>query len=138
MRLATVVGLGILLAGVATAGDAKSDLAKLDGTWIFEKDGKKAEFKFTKDAFTITIDGFGTFKGTIKIDPSKKPKHMDLAIAEGPMFQGQTSLAIYDIDGDTLKWCAAEPGGGERATAFPEKEGDQGQHLYLVLKRTKK
>jgi uncharacterized protein (TIGR03067 family) len=77
----------------------------------------------------------------IKIDSSKKPKHMDLTIkeAEGEIekFKDQTALAIFELDGDTLKWCAAEPGSDSRPTEFPDKEGGEGKHLYLVFKRGK-
>ena len=138
MRMTMLFGATLLLVGGgAFAGDAKDDLAKLQGTWHFEKDGKKIEFKVNKDAFTFSFDEAATFKGTFKIDPSKKPKHMDLKIDEGPMFQGQTALAIYELDGDTLKWCADEPGKNNRAGKFPEKEGE-GDHLYLIFKRAKK
>jgi uncharacterized protein (TIGR03067 family) len=136
MRALLVCGLGLLVAGsVATGGDAKSELAKLQGNWIVEKDGKKIELKFDKSNFTISFEG-KPFKGKFKIDPSKKPKQMDLTITEGEKFKDQTALAIYELDGKSLKWCANEPGKEGRPAEFPDKEGD-GKYLYVVFKRAK-
>ena len=138
-------GLGLLLvAGVATGGDEKGKgIGKLKGTWINELDGKKHVMKLDGKAFTFTMNVDGkelSVKGTIKIDASKKPKHMDLAIkeaeGEAAKFKDQTALAIFDLDGDTLKWCANEPGKDSRPTEFPDKEGED-KHLYLIFKRGK-
>jgi uncharacterized protein (TIGR03067 family) len=133
----------LLASGIAIGGDAKDDMAKLKGTWVHEGDGKKHELKFTKGKFEITFsssDKKGHVKGTIKIDPSQKPKHMDLTITDvdgvPDDFKGKTSHAIYDIDGDTLKWCANKPGDDGRAAAFPDNEGE-GKYLYFRFKRAK-
>ena len=58
MKALLACGLGILLVvGVATGGDDKADLDKLQGSWAVDKDGKKAELKFEKDKFTLYLDG---------------------------------------------------------------------------------
>jgi uncharacterized protein (TIGR03067 family) len=143
MRAILVCGLGLLLANAATGGDTKGELAKLQGKWTADKAGKKIELKFDKDKFTISFEG-KAFAGTFKIDPSKTPKHMDLTITEvdptvteGQKFVGKTALAIYAMDGDSLKWVASEPGKEDRPSAFPDKEGEVKGHLYLVFKRAK-
>ncbi len=125
-------------AGVASSGDAKKDQDQLQGTWRAEKEGKSPEFKFTKDTFTLTFDGKGSFKGTFKIDSAKNPKEIDLTVTEAPKdrFKGKTSRGIYELGKDSFKWCGNEPGSDERPKAFPEKEG-QGKFLYLTFKRTK-
>src|SRR5207244_3615460 len=115
-------------------GDKKDKKGNLQGTWAAEKDGKKAEMTFTKDMFSIVFDGEKKFQGTFKTDASKTPKHIDMKITEGDKYQGMTALCIYEIDGDTLKWCANEPGKDTRPTAFADKEGG---HLFLVFKRVK-
>jgi uncharacterized protein (TIGR03067 family) len=141
MKPLLACGLGILLlASIATGGDADKELEKLQGKWIAELEGKKAELKFTKDSFAITFsDGTKdlTFKGMVKLDPSKKPKHMDMTINEGEIFKGEIARAIYELDGDTLKWCANEPGKADRPQEFPPKEGESGNSMYLVYKRAK-
>jgi uncharacterized protein (TIGR03067 family) len=137
MRALLACGLGLLVASVATGADAKSEMAKLQGTWTFEKDGMKLEMKFEKSNFTLTFDGTKSYKGTFKIDPSKKPKHMDLTVTEGDKYLGMTARAIYAVDGDTFKWCANEPGKDDRASEIPDKEGD-GKYFYVVFKKAKK
>jgi uncharacterized protein (TIGR03067 family) len=139
--LLALAATALLLTGLAVAGDTKEDLKKLEGTWKGEFEGKKLEMKMEKDKFTVTFS-FGdndiVFKGKIKIDPSKKPKEIDLTVEEGKDFQGKTSQGIYEIDGDSLKWCANEPGKDTRPKAFPDKEGETGEgHMYLVLKKSK-
>jgi uncharacterized protein (TIGR03067 family) len=136
-------GLGIvLLIGLAVAGDAKDDLKKLEGTWKATHEGKKLELQFAKDKFTITIGAEGekglVLKGTVKLDPKKTPKEMDLTITEGKDYNGETALAVYDIDGDSLKWCANKPGEKMRPNALPDKEGETADgYLYLIFKRAK-
>lgn len=143
MRVLLACGtIVLLLANLATAGDAKSDLAKLQGKWIAEKDGKKSgAAEFDKDTFKFTLyfnDQELVFKGTFKIDPSKKPKHMDLTVKEGPMFEGQTAMAVYDLKDDKFYWCAGMPGSGKRPEALPAKEGDgEGEHLFMIFKKAK-
>ncbi len=139
-RVVPAWGLGMLLAGVAAAQDAekdaKGDLAKLQGGWVGESGGKKVELKFDKDAFTLSRDD-KSFKGTFKIDPSKKPREMDLAFVEGGRFAGKTGLGIYELDGDTLKWCFNRPGREGRPETFPDQEGEDGGRLYVIYKRAK-
>jgi uncharacterized protein (TIGR03067 family) len=133
----------VLLTGLAMAGDTKDDKAKLQGTWKAEVEGKKAEFKFDKDNFTGTFsEGEGkTFvvKGTVTLDAKKKPKEMDIKITDFPVKElvGKTIPCIYDVDGDTLKWCAGDPDKGARPKEFPAKEGEGKDGIYLVLKRAK-
>ena len=128
MRILLAWGMGVvLLTGLAVAGDTNEDEKKLEGTWKAELEGKKVEMKFAKDKFTVTFtDGNKdlVFKGTVKIDAAKKPKQMDLTIDEGKDFNGKTALAIYDLDGDSLKWCVNEPGKDVRPTAFPAEQGE--------------
>jgi uncharacterized protein (TIGR03067 family) len=136
---------GLLFAGGAVVGgDAKTDIAKLQGTWSCEVQGKKHEMKFVKDKFTLTFaddQKKASARGTFKVDASKKPKHIDMTIveADGPAekFKGMTAHAIYDLDGDTFKWCANQPGKDERPSTFPAEEGGGNEHLYLVFRRRK-
>jgi uncharacterized protein (TIGR03067 family) len=132
--------LGLLLITSAPGGDAKKDLDKLQGKWLAELDDKKVDMDFAKDKFTITFsDGNKEviFKGAVKIDPSRKPKHIDLTIEDGIKFIGDTALGIYELDGDTLKWHANQPGKVERPSEFPAVQGEVAGGLYLVLKRSK-
>jgi uncharacterized protein (TIGR03067 family) len=142
---AWVLGLTILFAsGAASGSDGKDDSAKLNGTWTTNINAKKYEMKFDKGTFYLgfaTDDKKGSVKGTFKVDSSKKPKQIDPTITDvegfpAEDFKGKTSHAIYDLDGDTFKWCANKPGDDGHPTEFPDKESE-GKYLYLVFKRAK-
>jgi uncharacterized protein (TIGR03067 family) len=66
-------------------------------------------------------------KGTFKLDPSAKPKAIDITGTEGPN-KGKTIPAIYELTDDTLTVCY-NLGGKDRPTEFKTKAGTQ---LFLV------
>jgi uncharacterized protein (TIGR03067 family) len=141
MKALLACSLGILLlTGVTSGGDAKKDQDKLQGKWVAELDGKKVELKITKDQFAITFsdgDKEKVFKGAVKIDPASKPKHIDFTIEEADKFVGETARGIYELEGDTLKWCSSAPGKAERPSEFPAMQGEVAGGLYVVYKRSK-
>ena len=107
-----LAGLSVVLRRSQPGTLARSPVARRDHRLLsfapfFFPDGKRVIFASNYlaprgpefDLFAIDIDGIGIFKGTIKLDASKKPRQMDMKVAEGPMFVGETSLAIYEIDG---------------------------------------
>ncbi len=86
--------------------EIRKERDRLQGTWslvLFSASGKPApEMKGEK----IKIEGdtiifAGTEKSTFKIDPSKKPRELDLTPAGGE--QGQALPIIYELNGDELK-----------------------------------
>jgi uncharacterized protein (TIGR03067 family) len=83
-------------------------------------------------------EGTTTATGTITIDPTKKPKQIDVNLADGTgrgeRLKGKTALSIYQLDGDTLLFCANRPGQEGYPTHFPNQEGE-GEFLNLVFKR---
>jgi uncharacterized protein (TIGR03067 family) len=82
---------------------------------------------------TITIGGRVYFKAKFSIDPTKKLKAIDYNMTAGPT-KGKTHLGIYELDGDTVKFCFAAPG-KDRPTDFTAKEGSQ--RTLSVWKRAK-
>jgi RNA polymerase sigma factor (sigma-70 family) len=123
----------------------KTDVEKLQGTWIvatLEVEGAKVEanlFKGAKivikgDAFT-TISMGATYKGTFKIDATSKPKKIDLMFTEGPE-KGNTSLGIYELDGDTWKLCLTIAN-KDRPKEFATKPGS-GLGLETLKRETQK
>jgi uncharacterized protein (TIGR03067 family) len=136
--------LALVTAFLVAADDPKDDLKKLEGTWTLtsgEKDGKNEAEKTIKTAkLVIKGDqhdvkiGDDTFKGTHKIDPSKKPKAIDATDTDGP-FKGKTVHGIYEVDGDTFKVCFAKPG-DDRPKEFSTKSGTG--HILHVWKKDKK
>jgi uncharacterized protein (TIGR03067 family) len=74
-----------------------------------------------------------TYGGTFVLDPGKKPKTIDIKFTEGPE-KGNTSLGIYELDGDTLKICLTITA-KDRPTEFAAKA--KSGHGFEVLKREK-
>jgi uncharacterized protein (TIGR03067 family) len=127
----------------ATADDAKDDLKALEGTWdliYFERDGKEVKLQDdtkainTGDKFVIKRGDQVIAAGTMKLDPSKKPKASETTYTEGPD-KGKTYKGIYQIDGDTVKFCRAGSPDDDWPTEFKTKPGS-GQFV-AVYKRAK-
>jgi RNA polymerase sigma factor (sigma-70 family) len=119
------------------------EIEKLQGVWVFaalEVEGMKMDKKLFKgskivvkgDQFTM-VSMEATYKGTLKFDAAKKPKTLDLIFTEGPE-KGNTSLAIYELDGDTWKICLTI-GAKERPKEFATKAGS-GLGLETLVRET--
>lgn len=88
--------------------------------------------KIKDGQYEVTVNGHPD-KGTCKIDPSTRPKTMDITGTEGPN-AGRNIPAIYELDGDKLKICY-----GLRGSPRPaEFKSDVGTHEYLVVYQRKK
>lgn len=130
-----------LLVGTAMSDEAADDLKKFVGTWeevSNTSDGKDKPADEVK-GHTVVIDATGKWealkdgtvvlKGSVKLDPSKKPRAADWTVEGFDM----PVLGIYDVTADTWKHCFAV---GKRPTEFGSKEGSG--VTYIVLKRVKK
>jgi len=146
MRVIVPVFTVLVLGSVVGAQDAvKKEMTQLDGEWSMVS-GEANGFAMPKEAVnsgkrvakdgetTITIGGKVYLKAKISIDPTKKPKAIDYSMTEGPT-KGKTHLGIYELDGDTVKFCFAAPG-KDRPTEFTAKEGSD--RTLSVWKRDKK
>jgi uncharacterized protein (TIGR03067 family) len=146
--LLLALAAGVLVAAEAPKEDAgKKDLKAMQGTWeavSHEEDGRKATEEERKkaqvrlvvkgDEYTISFGKTVGGKGTLKLDPGKKPKQIDVVLGDGP-FKGKAMLGIYELKGDELRVCTAMPG-KERPKEFSTKKGSQ---RYLIgYKRLKK
>jgi uncharacterized protein (TIGR03067 family) len=134
MRVVATVIAVLVLVGAGGAQNASKEMAQLEGRWSMVsgeanglsmptetvKEGKRV----AKDGETvITIGGQVYFKAKFRIDPTKSPKAIDYMMTEGPT-KGKTHLGIYELDGDTVKFCFAAPG-KDRPTEFTAKEGSR-------------
>jgi uncharacterized protein (TIGR03067 family) len=153
--LALTLVSGALIANVR-ADDKKDDKDKTDkvaaedkkfeGTWqvtkevhngraIDEDRVSRTTFVFKGKKYEQKIGDEVVEAGTQDLDPTKSPKHMDVTVSKGDGTEGLKQLAIYEIDGDTIKACFANHGEKERPTKLESKE-DSG-HIYIEMKRKK-
>jgi uncharacterized protein (TIGR03067 family) len=153
MRIALMILLCTLILTASGGTGARMDdkaeveieLKKFQGTWTFqsvEAGGNEVpaeQFKgitvtYTGDKYTVMQGDEVIQTATMKIDPSKSPKTLDVTVAEGP-HKGLVMLGIYEISGDTLKVCF-DPEGKKRPTEFKTAAGSQ--TTLAVYKRAKK
>jgi uncharacterized protein (TIGR03067 family) len=115
---------------------AEKDQLLLQGTWNFVSGIREAQLRIAGEHFTVKFKNGDLYLGTYTLDPTTSPKMMDMTITEGPeKHKGKTSLIIYELDGDRLIWCPAEPGTGNRMRTFPTN-GDT-HHLCITFQREK-
>ncbi len=130
---------GITQPAGPVAGEPRTDKDKLRGTWIpvavteagkeipeEEVQAKNFEMVITADKLNLPIRD-DSKQVAYKLDPSKKPKQIDLLVEEG-----KTAKGIYSLEGTTLKLCV-DKGDGERPTEFTApKDSNQ---ILIVLKK---
>jgi uncharacterized protein (TIGR03067 family) len=119
---------------------AKKELAALQGTWSVmaaEEKGKEVPGKgnlyvIDKDQMTFKSEKGGVIaKGTLELDPTRSPKHMDYRLTS----RKQTDLIIYIRVGGYLIVCGRRDG-KTRASEFATGMANGGEYLQ-VLKRVK-
>jgi uncharacterized protein (TIGR03067 family) len=138
----TILVVGLLLAAEDKKGDAQKDQEALQGTWkavSSERDGKDQTdlakgltLTFDKENFTWKKGDEVLLKGTFKLDPSKKPRAIDIAVMQigKDEVKDKEMQGIYELDKGTLKWCATD---GGRDTARPKEFATKtGTRVFLV------
>jgi len=140
-RIAVVLLIALALP-FATVAEEKSDQKKIQGKWKMEsglQGGKPLPEAMVKSAtlvvdgnkmkMTVTVEGQEkTRELTFKLDPSQKPRAIDVEI------EGKPGLGIYSLEGDTFKICHGEDN-DPRPTEFASKEGTK--LALIVFKRVK-
>jgi uncharacterized protein (TIGR03067 family) len=134
-----------VLLGVSAALFARADGAvipqddgkKIQGTWkpvTAELAGKPFQEEILKTMklvlsdgkYTVTV-GEQTDEGTVKLDPAKEPRALDIVGTKGPN-KGKTIPAIYELTDTTLRICY-DLSGKARPTEFKTKADTK---LFLV------
>jgi uncharacterized protein (TIGR03067 family) len=134
LLLATLIGRAM----VSRADDA----AALQGTWHIvtaELGGERQApevatnivLKISDGKYEVTVNGHPD-KGVCKVDPSTKPKTMDITGTEGPN-TGRTIPAIYELSGAKLTICYQLRG----STRPKEFKSNKGTSEYLVVYQRK-
>ena len=142
---------GLLLAADANRQDAssQSDLDRLQGTWstvsivsdgktvMHEKDpprpGPATKVAYEGRKWIVKVGDKSVASGVIKVDSTKTPKELDV-MDESGVINAKSKLAIFELEGDTYKYCIALAGKA-RPTEFASKKGSG--HTLIVSKRDK-
>ena len=123
---------GDALKGDAIEGTWLPETAELGGKMFPDEVRKTIKLVVKGDKYTVTV-GEKVDKGTVKLNPSAKPRELDITGTDGPN-KGRTILAIYERNGDTLRICY-HLGGKNRPTEFKSREGSK---LFLVTYKREK
>jgi uncharacterized protein (TIGR03067 family) len=109
----------------------KTDVERLQGTWhvaSLEVEGARMRDNAVKGSKIVlkgntfeTISMGAVYKGTFHVNPKATPKTLDMKFNEGPE-KGNTSLGIYELDGDTWKICLTI-GAKNRPKTFATRAG---------------
>ena len=122
----TRIGITILAIALSTGvlgQEAKQPkgAAMLEGTWLLTavngqtipEASPPLTLTFSGGSYHQTLGKDVNERGTFKVDSSKKPMTIDLAITEGTD-KGKTQLGIVEVSGDTLRASLDTPGAGQR------------------------
>jgi uncharacterized protein (TIGR03067 family) len=134
MRVIMVISMVMVLAvgGHSTADDpaAKKETKMTTGDWQLV-DGELGGKKFPSDVvkgikMTLTADRYvvtaeNKDEGTVKYIPNTSPAAMEITGTAGPN-KDKTFLAIYELQGDSLKVCY-DLSGKARPTEFKSPPG---------------
>ena len=146
MASGLILTAGLLL---ATQEPGKDDLQKLQGTWLTvslvsegktvvdeklpPKPGPVTKLIYEGNKWIVKVGDKTVATGTVKIDSTKTPKEIDI-LDESGAINDKSKLAIYELEGDTYKYCIA-PAGKPRPTEFSAKEGSG--NALIVSRREK-
>lgn len=141
MGLAAGIALSACLLSSGSWGDDAGDRRKLEGTWqgfIAEPRGERpgpvrfSEVVIGPERIRATRgDGTSMGEGTYRLGSTGRMRTLDSMGTAGEP-RGKSFLGIYEVQGDTLRWCVSNPG-RPRPEEFASRPG--GGQFLLVLKR---
>jgi uncharacterized protein (TIGR03067 family) len=125
-----ITGIALAMSLVTQGSKGTTGAAAVEGTWAMTsfngqpppEGAPELTLTFTGDKYHQTVGGEVNERGTFKVDASKKPMTLDLAITEGGD-AGKSQLGIVEVTGDTIRAAFGAPGDGPRPTDFAVKEG---------------
>ncbi len=139
-RVAATV-LAFALAISAASAAAQDASAALQGRWVVvdAEHNAKPMKGLNGGVMTVTGNGFeirtasgNVLKGTLTLDATKKPAHVDLVHADGTVWE-----AVYEATAGTFRLNYVEKGEKDpRPTGF--KTSEKTEESLIVLQREKK
>lgn len=112
-----------------SAAAVPAALKPLQGTWVLTTpDGQPMApngdltIMVTGNTYAQSVGGAVNERGTIKIDATKKPMWIDLAITEGPD-AGKSQVGLIEITGSAMKGVFSPAGSTTRPTSLAPETG---------------
>jgi uncharacterized protein (TIGR03067 family) len=147
--LTLTIGSLVAADGLADDDPSKVDFGKLDGTWLTvslvndgrtlvddktpPKPGPVTKLVYDGNKWTVKVGDRAVAGGVFRVDATKTPKEIDVLDESGTKNE-KAKLGIYEIDGETYKYCLA-PAGKPCPKDFTSRVGS-GDSLG-VMKREK-
>ena len=127
--LATIAGMA-MAASLMASDTQLTTTPSLQGTWrltslngrAIPAQGPQVTLSIVGERYQQATDGKVTERGTLKLDGSKQPMTIDLAITEGDD-SGKAQAGIFEVTDGTLRMRLDTPGAGQRPSEFGAKEG---------------
>ena len=128
--LATIAGMAMAASLMASGTQLTTTPSTLQGTWrltslngrAIPAQGPQITLSIVGERYQQATDGKVTERGTLKLDGSKQPMTVDLAITEGDD-SGKAQIGIVEVTDGTLRMCLDTPGAGQRPSEFGVKDG---------------
>jgi uncharacterized protein (TIGR03067 family) len=119
---------------VETVVLSPSDLIRLQGRWVSIAGRRPAEFHVEGQHFTFRFLDGDVYVGGFDVVTDAWPRTMVMWIVDGPdKHKGKTAVCIYELSGDQLRWCPAEPGDDDPPPDFPTI--DDTRFLSTIFRR---
>jgi uncharacterized protein (TIGR03067 family) len=130
LTLLVLLPFGASVIAQQPPADAAKTLAAFQGRWVLSAingkslagAGSEVALTITGDTYAQVVDGTVTERGTLKIDTTRKPMTIDLAIKEGDD-AGKPQVGLIEVSGDTLTMHLNMPGSETRPTSMAPAPG---------------
>ena len=118
---------------VAHAGHLDDGGLEVNGEEVPAKKLAGTTLTIKGDKYVVKVKD-NSYETTIKLDPSKDPKHIDTYFPNGTELP-KLSKGLYELDGDTLKICRHQTPGEDRPTQIGSWANT---NLFVVTWKRKK
>ncbi len=128
--IVTIAGMAMAAGLIASDTQQTITPSALQGTWRLTSlngrslpaQGPQITLSIVGERYQQALDGKVTERGTLKLDASKQPVAIDLAITEGDD-SGKAQIGIVELTDGSLRMCLDTPGAGQRPSDFSVKDG---------------
>jgi len=135
MGMAMALAFSLMFGAEAVNGEET-----LQGTWtlsageahgeaLSEKQLQDGKLVIDGDHYRVTLEGRGTTTGVQVLDPTLRPKTIDITDTSGPG-KGSTCLGIYELEGDEFHVALAPPGKPRPSTFSSDLDSGNWVHVW--------